>query len=138
MITKKYTSKNCKWCNKTYTPRYPHQLYCSSSCSNHAKTKYNNERQIRYRKKYKNCKWCNKKYIPMYPHQLYCSSTCSSYARIENDTNRKRCFRKKYNNIQTIGQQKNIGTGNLGCHPNPDFTVEHKKIQFEFYFLKLK
>lgn len=86
----------------------------------------------------KNCKWCNNKYTPSYPHQLYCSQQCSYYAKLEHTNNRVKRYRKKYRKVQTREQQKKIGTGNLGCHRNPDFQVELKKICAEFYFLRLK
>ena len=53
MIQKKYSEKRCQWCNNTFIPKAPHQLYCDTECSRNAKRKYGNDRVRKYRKKYK-------------------------------------------------------------------------------------
>lgn len=61
--------KNCKMCEKQFTPTNNVQKYCNAVC-----------RQIsKYQKKPKinnNCKMCGKVYQSAYPFQAHCSDKC--------------------------------------------------------------
>lgn len=51
--SRQYNEKNCKWCNKKYTPTSAHQLYCSTTCRQYSDQEHTKKRVRNYRQKYK-------------------------------------------------------------------------------------
>ena len=49
---KKYKESKCGWCGKVFTPTHSHNLYCSKQCRYYSDLEHNNQRKIRYRKRF--------------------------------------------------------------------------------------
>lgn len=82
------------------------------------------------------CKWCGKEFIKTHNRQVYCSSECRRYANLELTNRRVRRYRSKYNTVKS-DQYWGLGSGNLSCHANTDFSKEYRIIQRERNRLKV-
>lgn len=77
------------------------------------------------------CQFCGKEFIKSHNRQVYCCTKCQYYGGLEKTTERVRRYRHRKKELFGYDSVKNLGSGYLGQHRDPDFVKEAVKVRKE-------
>ena len=130
----------CNYCGKHFNAT-SHEKYCSDTCRNLAHKQKKHSWYISNKQKTHTntttCRYCGKAFIKTHGNQKYCSKTCSdNMIREQNSTAALKYY---YRRRKTRGGDKawGLGSGGLGAHMHPNYTIELEKIENEMKRLRL-